>query len=137
MSSTLQILQLNVRKQSMVQQSLMNDEQLREYGILAITEPYAWKEGAKLITSPMRHANWTKMIPTTQEESRWAVRSMLWVRKELEAEQVVVPSSDVTVVVLRLADRAVLVMLVYVPCNDAEVLRKTVGLLGRVINDVL
>ena len=136
MSSTLQILQLNVRKQSMVQQSLMNDEQLRGYGILAITEPYVWKQENELITVPNGHANWTKMIPTTQEVSRWAVRSMLWVRKDLEAEQVVVPSSDVTAVVLRLADRAVLVVSVYVAGNDSEALRKTVELLGRLINDV-
>ena len=48
----------------------------------------------------------------------------------------VVPSSDVTAVVVRLAERAVLVLSVYVPGNDAEALEKTVGLLGRLINDV-
>ena len=136
MSSTLQILQLNIRKQRMVQESLMNDEQLRDYGVLAITEPYVWKQGHTLTTVPTRHANWTKMIPTVQEESRWAVRSMLWVRKDLEAEQVAIQSSDLTAAVLRLPDRAVLVVSVYVPGNDEEALRKTVGLLGRLINEV-
>jgi hypothetical protein len=64
MSSTLQILQLNVRKQSMVQQSLMNDEGLRDFGILAITEPHVWKQGDTLIIAPIGHPNWTRMIPT-------------------------------------------------------------------------
>ena len=47
-----------------------------------------------------------------------------------------VPLSDVTAMVLRLADRAVLVRSIYVLCNDVEALRKTVRLLRRVINDV-
>ena len=70
MSSTLQILQLNVRKQSMVQQSLMNDKQLRDFGVLAITEPHIWKQGATLVIVPTGHANWTRMILTVQEEGR-------------------------------------------------------------------
>lgn len=47
---------------------------------------------------------------------------MLWVRKDLEAEQVAVESSELTAAVLRLPDRAVLVVSVYVPGNDAEAL---------------
>lgn len=136
MSSTLQILQLNVRKQSMVQQSLMNDSQLRNFGVLAITEPHVWKEGNTLITVPTGHGNWTKMIPTMQEEGQWAVRSMLWVRKDLEAEQVAVESSELTAVILRLPDRFVLVVSVYVPGSDAEALLKIIGLLRRLIIDV-
>jgi hypothetical protein len=136
MSSTLQILQLNVRKQSTVQQSLMNDEELRHFGILAITEPHVWKQGNTLVIVPMGHSNWTRMTPTVQEESQWAVRSMLWVRKDLEAEQVDVASSGLTAAVLRLPDRAILVVAVYVPGNDAEALVETVGLLRRLINEV-
>jgi endonuclease/exonuclease/phosphatase family metal-dependent hydrolase len=70
MSSILQILQLNVRKQSMVQQSLMNDEKLRDFGVLAITEPHVWKQGDTLVIVPMGHSNWTRMTPTVQEEGR-------------------------------------------------------------------
>src|SRR4051794_27591769 len=76
------------------------------------------------------------MIPTVQEEGRWAVRSMLWIRKDLEAEQVAVASSGLTAAVLRLPDRAVLAVSVYVPCNDAEALLRTVELFRRMINDV-
>jgi hypothetical protein len=120
----------------MVQQSLMNDEKLRDFGVLAITEPHVRKQGDTLIIVPMGHSNWTRMIPTVQEEGLWAVRSMLWVHKDLEAEQVAVASSGLTAAVLRLPDRAVLVVSVYVPGNDAEALLRIVGLLRSAINDV-
>jgi hypothetical protein len=41
MDRTLQILQLNVRKMDMVQQSLLNDESLKDFSVLAISEPYS------------------------------------------------------------------------------------------------
>jgi hypothetical protein len=40
-SRTLKILQLNVRKRREVQQSLLNDEELKDYAVLAVSEPYA------------------------------------------------------------------------------------------------
>src|SRR4030081_1765070 len=113
MHKTLQVLQLNVRKQSMVQQSLMNDERLKDLGALAISEPPAWKSDGTVVTVPMGHSNWTKMIPTVQREEGWAVRSMLWVRKDMEAEQVPVQSADLTAAVLHLPDRSILVVSVY------------------------
>ena len=61
---------------------------------------------------------------------------MLWVRKDLEVEQVAVALSGLTAAVLRLSDRVILVVSVYVPGNDTEALLKTVKLLRRMINDV-
>ena len=107
MISTFRIIHLNVRKQSIVQQSLINNEQLQDFGVLAITEPDVWKQGNTLITVPTGQSNWTRMIPTMQEEGRWAVRSMLWFRKDLEAEQVVVrvDSGNITITRLSNTDR--------------------------------
>jgi hypothetical protein len=85
MDRTLQILQLNVRKTDMVQQSLLNDESLKDFSVLAISEPYSWRNKDTVVVTPMRHHNWTKMIPTTHHDSRWAIQSMLWIRKDLEA----------------------------------------------------
>jgi endonuclease/exonuclease/phosphatase family metal-dependent hydrolase len=123
---TFRILQLNVRKQVAVQQSLMNDPDLKNYGVLAISEPYARKRDGKIITSPMGHSNWTKIIPTHIHEARWPVRSMLWVRSDIEAEQVPVPSADLTAAVLRLPERDILVVSVYVEKGDVEALESTV-----------
>ena len=130
-----QILQLNVRKQREVQNSLLNDEQLKDYGVLAISEPYARIIDGALVTVPMGHPNWTKMVPTVQCEDRWAFRSMLWIRKDIEAEQVPVQSSDLTAAVLRLPDRSILVVSVYVEPQDAEALTVAICELHQVIRE--
>lgn len=133
MHRTFQILQLNVQKQRLVQHSLMNDQRPIDFGVLAISEPYAWTSNNVIATVPTRHLNWTKMVPTVQREERWAFRSMLWIRKDIEAEQVSVQSSDLTAAVLRLPDRSILVASVYVePCN-IEALRDTTCKLHQLI----
>lgn len=103
MSSTLRILQLNVWKQSTVQQSLMNDEQLRDLGSWPSRNHMYGSRGDALIIVLTGHSNWTRM---ERDESGRAVRSMLWVRKDLEAEQVTVKSPELTATILRLPGRA-------------------------------
>jgi ribonuclease HI len=135
MHSTFQILQLNVRKQSMVQHSLMNDERVRDFGVVAIAEPYAWTTDNEVVTVPTSHPNWTKVVPTVQQGERWAFRSMLWIRKDIEAEQVPLQSSDLTAAVLRLPDRSILVVSVYVEGQDKEALIDTTNKLHQLINE--
>jgi hypothetical protein len=135
MHKTFQILQLNVRKQREVQHSLMSDEQLKDYGVLAVSEPYARIIDGNLVTVPMGHPNWTKLIPTVQSGERWAFRSMLWIRKDIEAEQVPMQSSDLTAVVVRLPDRSILVVSVYVEPQDAEALKVAMCELHQVIRE--
>jgi hypothetical protein len=114
MHKTFQILQMNVQKQREVQHSLMSDEQLKECGMLAISEPYARIINGTLVTALMGHPNWTKMVPMVQRGERWAFWSMLWIWKDIDAEQVLVQSLDLTAVVLRLPDRLILVVSVYI-----------------------
>ncbi len=45
MHRTLKINQLNVRKQRSVQQSVMNDDELHDFAVLALSEPYSFREG--------------------------------------------------------------------------------------------
>ena len=66
----------------------MNDESLRHFGVLAISEPYVRTIENTVVTAPTGHANWTKMVPSVQRQGRWAFRSMLWIRKDIKAEQV-------------------------------------------------
>lgn len=66
---TLEILQLNAHKRSEVQQSLLNDEGLKDYVmLLAIPEPYAGTIDGSVVTVAMGHHNWTKLI--TNERGR-------------------------------------------------------------------
>ena len=43
MSNTLQVLQLNVGKRETTQLSLLNDDSLQDFSVLAISEPYSWR----------------------------------------------------------------------------------------------
>jgi hypothetical protein len=79
MQDNFRMLQLNVRKQKLVQQSVMNDEQLKEFGILVISEPYARNIEGTMVTSPQEYCNWTRMILLAQRERMWLIRSMMWI----------------------------------------------------------
>jgi hypothetical protein len=122
MSNTFRIIQLNVRKQGAVHDSLMNDEQNRDAAVLAIQEPQARRIHGRLLTTPMGHHKWTKMVPSTWREGRWAIRSMLWVNKDIEAGQVAIESPDMTAAVIRLPGRLIFMASVYVEGGDASAL---------------
>ncbi|KJZ68060.1 hypothetical protein HIM_12549 [Hirsutella minnesotensis 3608] len=129
MLECLRILQLNVRKREVVQQSLMNDADLEDFAALAISEPHARNIDGRVVTSPMGHHNWTKMIPTCVRDGLWPIRSMLWIRSDLEAEQVPVPSADITAAVLRLEGREMMVVSVYVEGKNEEALTSAMEML--------
>jgi len=130
------MIQLNVRKQGEVHDSLMNDEEIQEAAVLAIQEPHARKIQGRLLTTPMSHHKWTKMVPSVCREGRWPIRSMLWVNKEVEAEQVRIESPDMTGAVVRLPERLSLVASVYVPGEDPRALRDICDSLRKAIRDV-
>ena len=129
MDRTLQILQLNVGKRSTVQQSLLNDENLKDYAILAISEPHIWRERDNLQIVPLHHRNWEKIIPTEQSKERWAIRSMLWVRSDITAVQIPIPSSDLVGAVLHIGGKRLWIVAVYVPCQDRPALQKVIKLI--------
>lgn len=105
------MIQLNVRKRGEVHDSLMNDKEIHDVAVLAIQEPQARRIKGRLLTTPMAHHRWTKMVPPTYREGRWAIRSMLWIRNDLEAEQVPIESPDMTAALIRLPERCVLVFI--------------------------
>lgn len=60
---------------------------------------------------------------------------MLWVRNEVESEQVALQSADITAALLRLLDRSILVASVYVDGKEGNVLGETIILLDQLIQD--
>lgn len=136
MSSTLRIIQLNVRKRGEVHDGLMNDEEIADASIIAIQEPHARMIQGRLLTTPMAHHKWTKLVPSEcNTEGRWAIRSMLWIRKELEVEQVAVESSDLTAAVITLPGRKILVVSVYVEGVNVQALTDACNLLRTTITE--
>ena len=136
MSKALRIIQLNVGKQAPVHDSLINDKEIQDAMVLAIQEPQAHRISGQLLTTPMGHHKWTKMVPSAWREGRWPIRSMLWVNRDIEAEQVPIDSPDLTAAVIRLPERLVLVTSVYVPGGDAQALRDTCDHLRKAITEV-
>ncbi|KAJ5730151.1 uncharacterized protein N7483_004659 [Penicillium malachiteum] len=122
MNKTVRVIQLNVRKQGAVHESLMNDEDTQNAVALAIQEPQARRIQGRLLTTPMGHHKWTKMVPSTWREGRWAIRSMLWVNKEIEVEQVPVESPDITAAMVRLPERLIFMASVYVEGGNTSAL---------------
>ena len=135
MSSTLRVIQYNVAKTAEVHESVMNDNDIEDVAVLAIQEPQAHLVKGHLLTTPMAHHKWTKMVPSTYLEGRWAIRSMLWIRNDLEADQVTIESPDMTGALIRFPDRQVLVFSVYVEGRNDQALTATCDNLRRVIND--
>lgn len=93
MSKPMHILQINVRKQRNVQHSLMNDPSLKECVALVISEPHVFEMDGKVRMSPMGHQGWTAILLCERHDGRWTARSMLWVRRDIECEQVSAPSA--------------------------------------------
>ena len=80
---------------------------------------------------PLHHRNWVKITPTLQSRGRWAIRSMLWIRSDITAVQIPIPSSDITGVVLHIGERRIILLAVYIPPQDAEALRSATELIER------
>jgi hypothetical protein len=134
MSRSLRFLQLNVQKRRNVQHSVINDVNLKEYAALVISEFYVFEMDGQVRMSPMRHQSWTAFLPSERHNGRWAVRSMLWVRRDIECEQVNMPSTDLTVALLQLPDRSVLLASVYVEGGNVAALTGTMSLLNEAIH---
>ncbi|OQD73994.1 hypothetical protein PENANT_c192G11599, partial [Penicillium antarcticum] len=133
MNKPLRMIQLNVRKQGAVLESLMNDEETKGAVALAIQEPQARRIQGRLLTTPMGHHRWTKMVPSTWREGRWAIRSMLWVNKDIEAEQVAIESPDLTAAIVRLPERLIFMASVYVEGGEASALEDACDHLRKAI----
>jgi hypothetical protein len=60
---------------------------------------------------------------------------MLWINKDIEAEQVMTESPDLTAAIVRLPDQLVLVASVYVPGYDLQALRRIYSMLCNTITE--
>lgn len=117
MPNILKFLQANLGKCPPAQQSLLNDENVKSFGAILVSEPHCPRIEGKVVVSLIHHRFWEPFYPSVYqgEEKRWAFRSMTWVNKTLRARQMRVESSDITAAVVELDSRTILLFSVYVP----------------------
>ena len=60
---------------------------------------------------------------------------MMWIRSDIESEQIPIETSDLTAAVLTLPDRAILAISVYVAPADEEALRRSTHQLRQAIRE--
>ena len=129
-----QILQLNAQKKPGVMHSLINDEQLKDYGVLFVSEPHAWRSSqSNIISTPTSHRNWAKVEPEARDKTGWVYRSMLWIKNDIEMEQVQAPSSDITTALIWLPHQTILLVSVYVEGNSQVALSDATATIASII----
>jgi hypothetical protein len=114
----------------------MNDATLKDFGCIAISEPNAFLNSSNRVRSvPEIHRNWSRFIPTCYGgiEARWPIRSMLWIRKDLEVEHLAIQSPDLTAALIHLPDCKILIVSVYIP-QGTEALLEEIELIRALIN---
>lgn len=123
-------MQLHVWKRGEAQNSLMNDEEIQDAAAIAIQKPQARNVKGRPLTTPTAHHKWTELVPSIcSEEGRCAVRSMCWLRKDLDAGRV-----DLTAVLV-LPEHLVLIVSVYVEGAKNQALLDTCILLQKLTTD--
>jgi hypothetical protein len=118
MSRHVRILHLNVGKRKQVQQSLLNDETLKDFDALAIVEPYIYRypHTGKPTVTP--HTSWqmfTLSVERTDGMPRHAFRSLIWVNSHCKARAVPVDYYDITAVSIRTEGGSILLISAYDP----------------------
>lgn len=105
MSRSKQFLQMDSQKQRNVQHSMVNDVSPQGHADPLASEPHVFQMDGKVITIPVGRQGHKGILPSRRHNGRWAVRNMLWVRRNLDCEQVPMPSSDLAAALLRLPFR--------------------------------
>lgn len=113
----LRILQANLQHQHEAQHALLNDEALKDFGVLLIQEPAGFRtDEGRFIAAPQSHQWWTQYMPSLQDDAeRWPIRSLIYANQSLRTRQIEIPSKDVTAIEIQVENRTCLVFSVYVP----------------------
>jgi hypothetical protein len=118
MSRHLRILHLNVGKRKQVQQSLLNDETLKDFDALAIVEPYIYRHLHTGKLTVILHTSWQMFTPSverTDSMPRYTFRLLIWVNSHYKAQAVPVDCYNITAVSIRIEGGSILLISVYDP----------------------
>jgi hypothetical protein len=101
----LRVLHLNVGKRPAVQQSLLNDNTLKDFDAMTVLEPYIFRHpqtGDPTIAQDHRWEVFRPTITRSDGHARHAFRAAIWVNSRCRATQIIADSYDVTAVIIHL-----------------------------------
>ena len=109
------IIQANLNKNQTSQNSFFNDKSIQDAAALLVSEPYCPRINNKIIVPPATHSNWQAFRPSVTRDSRWGLRAMIWVNKNIVATQKELLSPDIVAVTIKAEGRKILLISVYIP----------------------
>jgi hypothetical protein len=112
----LRILHLNVGKRPAVQQSLLNDDSIKDFDALTVVEPYIFRHPQTGTPTIAQDRRWEVFKPTTLRtdgHARHAFRAAIWVNSRCKATQIPADSYDVAAALIKLKERQLLLVACY------------------------
>jgi hypothetical protein len=112
----LRILHLNVGKRPAVQQSLLNDDSIKDFDALTVVEPYIFRHPQTGTPTIAQDRRWEVFRPTTLRtdgHARHAFRAAIWVNSRCKATQIPADSYDVAAALIQLKERQLLLVACY------------------------
>ena len=112
----LRILHLNVGKRPAVQQSLLNDDSIKDFDALTVVEPYIFRHPQTGTPTIAQDRRWEVFRPTTLRtdgHARHAFRAAIWVNSRCKATQIPADSYDVAAALVQLKERQLLLIACY------------------------
>lgn len=141
----LKLLSANVMKSSDVCHSLLNDENLRSFYLLLLTEPWANIRSSIPHSAPICHAHWQPFFPSILDigSSQRAApfRSMIWASRRHICRQIPILHSNITAISMETTGRSFLIVSMYIPCStnqkkiDEERLITRLNLISKVFTE--
>jgi exonuclease III len=115
------IYQANVWKREGTQHSILNDSDLQDFDVIAMTEPHVFKT-TEWKPAPGFHLHRSIHNAKTTDEER--PRAMIWASKDIKAKTIMTDHRDIAAITIKDARRTILVFSVYIPkknnVEDAE-----------------
>ena len=122
--SNLRILSANVMKSSEVCHSLLNDEKLKDFSFLLLSEPWANIRASSPHSAPQYHTHWQLFFPSVLNLKNicntTAFRAMIWASKDLHCKQIAILHPDITGLTSQICNRFFLIISMYVPCSSGR-----------------
>jgi hypothetical protein len=110
----LKIYQANLRKMPETQHSMMNDESLKEFSLLLLSEPHVYKDNDVWKAAPQTHQYWNPTLPNRDDQNT-RPRTMIWTHKDLKARPVPTNTTDLAAALIEIQHRTILVISAYIP----------------------